>query len=362
MEETRIPFKLYKKAPKTPQDKYGFVPVDLNAIKVNSPIILCLGGSGIVGKEGANGMARFVLNCLNTEPNTNDLTIYSLVYGSDDEAPMDGTLTHEEVHMLADKIFMPLVSKDGKKIDVLTAQKNMRNINIVSHCFGMAVANILSVTVADNMQNLGYKNSEITKILRQVTNISYAPLKARILPFFSVIDFYSMQDQYSKHYEPLFEKCPKDQFAVTNYNENENHLSLITNSIIGKIEDLNIFDEHSVGILKRTNDWQYYPQANFKEEFTLKERIVMLKKAKTVDNLFSRADMLSKCFSLCIATAASNSLNNMGSSKLQPLNLVETKSNIDYLLNEQNIKEQKAIISEIKNKKTKSKKPQNVEF
>ena len=87
MPSSRLPFKLYEKVPKTEQNIYGFSITNLDLIKTNSPIILCLGGSGVVGKAGANGMAKFVLNCLNTKPKANEFSVYSVVYGNSSSLP-----------------------------------------------------------------------------------------------------------------------------------------------------------------------------------------------------------------------------------------------------------------------------------
>ncbi len=353
---------LGKRVEKTNQNKYGFENINLENMKISSPTVLCFGGSSVVGRQSANGLAKFVFNMLNTSPKDKYVDVFSIVYGSLDSAPIDGTLTHQEIHNIVNNIFMPLVSQEGKKIDVLSAQKNMRNITIVSHCFGMAVANIVSTVLADNMISLGYTQQETVQILRQVTNISFAPLKARVIPLFSVIDFYSKQDMYSQYYSSLFASVPNsDKFASTKLNSQENHLSMLINRIIGTPKGMEPFDEHSIALLKRTENWNYYPIENFKF-FKEDEKQKIIKKARTAQNFFSRGDSISKCFSFCITSSVENSIQNNASKNFEPLNLEILKNEIDYIINKQTQnekKEAKNILNHIREKKALKSKQNN---
>lgn len=365
MEEDRWPMILGKRVEKTNQNKYGFENINLENIKISSPTVLCLGGSGVVGKKSANGLAKFVFNMLNSSPKDHAVDVFSLIYGSLDSDPWDGTLTHGEINSLVEHVFMPLVSKEGKKIDVISAKKNMRNITIVSHCFGMAVANILSTVLRDNMISIGYTQQETVQILRQVTNISFAPLKARVIPLFSVIDFYSKEDKYSKYYTALFASAPSDKFASTKLNTKENHLSILINSIIGTPKGFATFDEHSIALLKRTDNWNYYPIENFKF-FKEDEKQKILTKAKTAQNFFSRGDTISKCFSTCLALSVGNSIKNNSSNDFEPLDLARLKDVVDFIISKQAQKEQKEaknILNHIKKEtKINTKNTKKVEF
>ena len=341
MEEHRLPTVLGQRVKKTEKNKFGFFDVNLNELKIDSPVVFCFGGSGVVERISSNGFAKFVFNLLNTNPKNTDLKVYSLTYGSEDTSPMDGTLTYDEVQSLVHSIFVPLVSKNGEKIDVLEAQKNMRNITIVSHCFGMAVSNIISSLTADEMHKLGYKNGEIRDILKEVTNISYAPLKANVTPLFSTIDFYSMEDRYKKSYSPLQTHLPKDKFATTIFNEKENHLSVVAKSFVGSFEKgLNPFDEHSLGIIKRTKDWKSYPKEHF-DAFYPEEQKYLLKKYKTLDNLFSRTETISECFSLCLAESVSSSYATKDTNKLVEVDFEKINNNINYFIDIQEKAEEK---------------------
>ncbi len=344
MEEHRLPTILGQRVEKTEKNKFGYVDVNLNELKVDSPVVFCFGGSGVVERISSNGFAKFVFNLLHTNPKNTDLKVYSLTYGSEDTSPMDGTLTYDEVQSLVHSIFVPLVSKNGKKIDVLEAQKNVRNITIVSHCFGMAVSNIISSLTADEMHKLGYKNGEIRDILKEVTNISYAPLKANVTPLFSTIDFYSMEDKYKKSYSPLQTHLPKDKFATTIFNEKENHLSVIAKSFVGNFgKDPNPFNEHSLGIIKRTKDWKSYPKEHF-DAFYPEEQKYLLKKYKTLDNLFSRTETISECFSLCLAESVSSSYATKDTNKLVEVDFEKINNNINYYIDiQEKVEEKKGL-------------------
>lgn len=345
MQEDRMPSILGQRIEKTKENKYGYIDIDLNNLKIDSPTVLCFGGNYVVGRRFANGLAKFVFNLIHAKPTNKNLKVYSLMYGSLDNNPTAADVTLKEIIVLTNSIFLPLVCKNGKRIDTLSAQKNMRNLTIVSHCFGIDLANLLACTIADKMLELKYSKPEVINILKQITNISYAPHKAKVFPLFSNIDFYSMKDKYNKYY-PHIKKANKDLFAATKLNKKENNLTVIADSFLGDYDDADeFFDEHMLDLLKKDGNWQL-------KAITEQPQFIKNHANKTKDELFSRAESMSVCFGLCIAESVSNSIDNKQSKNLIEIDLKKIKANIDYLIDEQSNKEKtEKIVKVIQSKK-----------
>ena len=64
--------------------------------------------------------------------------------------------------------FLPLVSKNGEKIDVLKAMKNMRNVNILTYCNGTKYYKEMENILIAKLKELGYSEEEQLKILSQI--------------------------------------------------------------------------------------------------------------------------------------------------------------------------------------------------
>ena len=331
MEENRMPSRWGKRVEKADGNKFGYVDVALDKLTINGPTVLCLGGQFVVGRRSANGFSKFVYNLINTNPQDRKISVFSLMYGSYDNRPMEAHVSDEEYETIINTTLMPLISSGGKKIDTITAQKNMRNLTIVAHCFGTEVANKLSHMLQEKMVELTCFNQEIASILKQVTNICYAPYRLQGFPLFSVVDFYSMQDRHMRYF-PKIEKMNKDMFATTQLNSKNNHLLVVAQSLLKDYGKTDIFDEHMIDLLKRDENWQLKAMAEQKQGD--KEK-------------FSRANALSVGFGFCIAESVSNSIENTRIEKLIELDLVKIQKSVDYIIREQtkfeNEKEEKEL-------------------
>ena len=350
MEENRLPSILGKRVEKNKDNKFGYVDVDLNKISIKGPTVLCLGGNYVVGRKLSNGLAKFVFNLINTTPKNKNLDVYSLMYGSYDNNPMAASVSMEEIDNIANNLFVPLVFKNGKRIDTKSAQKNMRNITIVSHCYGTDVANVLSCMIGDKMMKLGYSKQEVVSILKQVTNIAYAPHQAKIFPLFSVIDFYSLKDKY-KNFYPKLKKANKELFAASKLDKKENHLTVVVDSLLGNFEDGEVFDEHTIDLLNRNEDWKLRPTTEENKQTDLQKQFIKNHSNKTKEELFSRADCISQCFGLCVAESVSNSFENNKTDELLKIDLEKLETNIMSFVESQSNKEK--IVDYLSSKKDK---------
>lgn len=73
---------------------------------------------------------------------------------------------------LAQEYFLPLISKDGQRIDIKQAKKNMRNITIMTYCDGTFAYLDLENKLINMMQELGYSETEIKTILNELALVS----------------------------------------------------------------------------------------------------------------------------------------------------------------------------------------------
>lgn len=73
---------------------------------------------------------------------------------------------------LAQDYFLPLISKDGKRIDTKQAKKNMRNITFMTYCNGTLTYFDFENKLISMMQELGYSNAEIKSIIKELAVVS----------------------------------------------------------------------------------------------------------------------------------------------------------------------------------------------
>ena len=72
------------------------------------------------------------------------------------------------------KYLYPLIEKDGNKIDIKQAMKNMRNVNFLTFCSAFQSAIRMEDCLVERMKTLGYTEQEIDQIQSQMTILTYA--------------------------------------------------------------------------------------------------------------------------------------------------------------------------------------------
>ncbi len=95
-----------------------------------------------------------------------------------------------------EKILLPRISNgNGRRIDLDTALRNVRKINILAQCHGGHVARIMEQHMNDAMVKLGYTVQEIKQIMNQVLVTAFAPSCSLGDSKFQFIGFMSAYDQ-----------------------------------------------------------------------------------------------------------------------------------------------------------------------
>lgn len=164
--------------------KFNWKDIDLNNEKnvINGPVVIVFGGNGTKNTKDANGNAKILQNFIGkiNEP----VEILSVAYGDYNRSNQ-----YENNILLAEKLFFPLISDElGNRLSLDDALRNMRRVNVFSHCAGNSrFANVINELVK-MMRNIDYSYEEIDKILGQIFLLGYAPLERDIYP--SIKQFY----------------------------------------------------------------------------------------------------------------------------------------------------------------------------
>lgn len=92
------------------------------------------------------------------------------------------------------KYFLPLISKDGNKLSLEDAMKNMRNVNIMCHCAATSQVIQLEENIINSMKELGYSDNEISSIQSQMcvfpfeTGVKLGDFKSTTISFVDIND------------------------------------------------------------------------------------------------------------------------------------------------------------------------------
>lgn len=164
------------------ENKTHWLPLDIYHINTNRPTFLCFGGISTTNSKDANYVAKMVQRITPVEGNANIISIIhghfegesSARYFNEDK---DDLLVRgiKEAFLIVDALFANLlVDKDGNRLMVQDACKNMRNINIFAHCYGhFSTVSYLEDALAFTMRDFSYTDEEIEQILRQILVVSY---------------------------------------------------------------------------------------------------------------------------------------------------------------------------------------------
>lgn len=168
---------LFEKKPKTIDNKYGIEEVsDKDVFKKGPCIIVILAKTWFL--SSINGAMKLVANLVNPDIDENynpDKRIFGIASGemepilySDDMCFSEDEPKHDHMSDFVDTYLVPLVSNNGKKIDVDEAMRNMRNINFITYCNGSMIYGVIEIVLAIKMRILCYTEEEIKLILSQM--------------------------------------------------------------------------------------------------------------------------------------------------------------------------------------------------
>lgn len=173
-------FKLYERIQKTSEYPYGSKPIkdDENPF-ASGPCLLCL--AAVPLKKSVFGMSSMGMEFarVRTTDNPNakfDINNFPAKFLSLNPEHTDSEkMTDEDyIKQFTSTYFFPLISNNGKKLDTITAMKNVRNINILSFCESTLTAQKIEEILLAKMQELGYTPEECSQIQSQMCIIGIA--------------------------------------------------------------------------------------------------------------------------------------------------------------------------------------------
>lgn len=129
--------------------------------------IVVLPGNASVSAKEANGMCKIVESFL--DPNRYNYELCGFYYS-------DNSKTQQSVIERADSLlnyFIPLIGNKNKfgdleRLSFDSALKNMRNVVVVTHCYGSRIIDAVTKELSNVMKDIGYQNEEIKSIQRQL--------------------------------------------------------------------------------------------------------------------------------------------------------------------------------------------------
>ena len=175
-------YQIYQKVPKTQEYIYGskILNNEENPF-IDSPCLLCISPqhdnyriklankSNFGVTKEAMKMARIrVRNYKNAGFYLENFPVKFLSMQLDDRDETDILTPDERIEKFVEKYFFPLISKDNKKIEIIEAMKNMRNVNLMSYCDGTEFVQKIENILLNKMKELGYSNEECEQIQSQM--------------------------------------------------------------------------------------------------------------------------------------------------------------------------------------------------
>ncbi len=191
-------------------DKSAVAPYGINAAEIVSPeetLVLVLGGAGGRGVHlrGYNGYLKKTDDFIKTHPELsgknvrvcvavcyigrfhNERLAREKLYHEywQEQYSLDMMAKEQKEEILSpcyikdifEQAFLPRISRNGGKerLPAEQAARNIRRLNIVTHCHGAYVALRLEQMMLQKMAKLGYLPAERKKVVRQLMVLNYAP-------------------------------------------------------------------------------------------------------------------------------------------------------------------------------------------
>lgn len=293
----RIPYCFGHRVQKSAENLLGWEIVDTRSIDTAQPVVLCFGGNATINTTFANGMAKNAERFLGITPADHYVDVYSIQYGT--MAGLDvGNLTQQDVIEITRRLILPrILDANGQKLSVEQACRSMRNINILSFCYGEVVVNRMVTYASGVMEKyFDYSSQDSQKVLSQILHICYAPIVdankyTTNLEFKSFLDEL-LAEKFERDYLSGSACATTDSIPYLGCGElrvNANTATVFARSFAS--ENKTVFDEHDM-FIKRDKYW------------------------KTADK---RADFPSMALSYTLALGVTNSRENHTTQQFTPL-------------------------------------------
>jgi len=184
---------MYERTNKSIDNLYGSREIEKGENPFTKPCLLCLSAQEVVDKS-VFGIAKAGASLARVRTREN----YNAGFDIDD-VPISFLASRlstkeEEIKEFVDTYFVPLIERDGHKIDVNSACKAFRNINILTYCDGTLKTLLMEAHLTDRMKELGYTLEEIEEIMRQIVIVPIATDRVLGVEKCSVVAFKDVND------------------------------------------------------------------------------------------------------------------------------------------------------------------------
>ncbi len=298
--------------------------LDLDNQKFEKPTVVCLSGDGTITNKDINGFAKMAETYLDLEFKTKDggnvldnVDIVGIKYKPWGEAG-HGRLTEQAINQLSNAILSLLVDKNGKRLAIETAKKNMSRLTFFTYCYGHGVLQIGIIGGLNNkLSQVGYDENEIRAICNATLEVSYAPAGlATEIPsirinslkdnhFARIDDVTILDDLYDKSFGvKIHQDNPGSIYGAKNDFVKAKSIQVISSGLLNTIPVELDVDEHGVQAIARDKDW------NLQQ--------VIDKKTSIAYDRSPNANCVSEMMAWALCKGVENSVQNFKSDKYIP--------------------------------------------
>ncbi len=313
--------------------RFHWQDVSLDDFKTDRPIVLIFGGDGTKTDRAANGYAKFVSSMLGVF--ADEVDIYSVNYRKIFENDDDKRRVQE---LFVDKIFLPLVSKDGRKIAVEAACKNLRKITLFAHCCGKTNFDFMLNTFLIKCSLLNYSYAQTSKMLEQIFLVSYGIwARESLVPTLNILSPYDqMWAASERSWEELVKRLDDVKMSI----EDRQKLKELTTdsfmSVLTQIWQMDKFFKQNdrcfvmqdKNILRLTGSAFHNDRSDDHPLYDLRRQPGW----KPTDRVSKTGDYVSRCIGCALCNSVANSLQNQQTKELIPFSLADLKVQLESIV------------------------------
>ena len=180
-------YHIYEKTLKDKNNIYGIKQLedDSNPFLEGPTVLTILALT--LNEKNLNGAMRQTMEALGLKTSKNEnsgltidkapFKILSLSYGEKKENGFtfkNISKKSENTLNFVEKYFYPLICNKNKKLSLEEAQRNLRNVNIISYCDGTIITKEIEKSLSEKMKELNYSQEEINSALSQICSFPIA--------------------------------------------------------------------------------------------------------------------------------------------------------------------------------------------
>jgi len=254
--------------------------LDLDNLKFPKPTVICLSGNGALTNNQANKLAQQVETYLDLMFSSKDgnhalenIDIMSVKYAYCNITGA-GILDELAIEQLAIAILELLVDKNGNKLNLADAKKNMSRLTFFTYCAGNKELQNIICNLNDKLALVGYNQNEIKAIDQATLEVSFAPLNYP-LNFLPSVDILSLNDSLMAKYlygglgtmtkeqlnhldgVYLHQTAPGPLFGLLGDIDTAASIQVLSTGLLNSYSEE--IDEHAITITARDQDWNIRP-------------------------------------------------------------------------------------------------------